>query len=281
MTDRIGLIAGGGQFPILFARAARQNGLQIFAAAYNAEADPALGRHVTSLEWFYVGQIKKLIKYFHQHQVTQAVMMGTIRKPRMFTNARPDTKALALLAGMRHAHDDALLRAFADLLEKEGIQIKPSTMLLPQMLAPPGIWTRRKPSRVESKDISMGWTIAKEIGRLDIGQCIVLREGCVLAIEAIEGTDAAIARGGELGKGKAVVVKVCKPNQDVRFDVPAVGLQTIKTMHAAGAVTLAIEAGKAVVFDRKEMIDLANKYKISIVAMKTEKQPDDQTLKSS
>ena len=266
-TSKIGLIAGSGQFPLLFARAAIQKGWQIYTAAYQEEADPSLTRYAASLEWFYVGQIKKLIKYFHQHQVTQAVMMGAISKPRMFTNVRPDAKALSLIACMRHTHDDALLRGFADLLEKEGITIRPSTFLLPEMLAPAGIWTRRKPSKAESKDINLGWTIAKEIGRLDIGQCIVLRQGSVLAVEAIEGTDATIARGGEMGEGKAVVVKVCKPNQDMRFDIPAIGLKTIETMHAANVKTLAIEAGKAVVFDRKAMIDLADKYKISIVAM--------------
>lgn len=270
MTERIGLIAGSGQFPILFAKAGRQKGWQIYTAAYKEEADPALDQLSVSFEWFYVGQIKKLIKYFHKHKVTQAVMMGAISKPRMFVNVRPDTKALAMIAGMRHTHDDAILRGFADILEKEGIRIRSSTFLLPEMLAPPGIWTRRKPSKTENKDITLGWSIAKEIGRLDIGQCIVLRNGSVLAVEAIDGTDATIIRGGELGKGEAVVVKVCKPDQDMRFDVPAIGLKTIETMHHANVKTLAIEAGKAVVFDHKAMVDLADKYRICIVAM-TEK----------
>jgi len=270
MDDRIGLIAGSGQFPVIFARAALEKGLRIHVAAYKDEADPALGEIVDSLEWFYVGQIKKMINYFHTHHVTQAVMMGAIKKPRMFTHVRPDTKAIALIAAMRHTHDDALLRGFADLLHKEGIQIKPSTFLLPEMLAPEGVWTKRKPSKKERKDIELGWSIAKAVGQLDIGQCIVLREGSVLAVEAIEGTDATISRGGDLGHGQAVVVKVCKPNQDMRFDVPAVGLKTIETMHRAGARTLALEAAKAVVFDRQAMIKLADKHKISIVAMTDE-----------
>jgi DUF1009 family protein len=270
MDDRIGLIAGSGQFPVIFARAALKNGWSIHAAAYKDETDPILGEYVSSLEWFYVGQIKKMIQYFHRHRVTQAVMMGAISKPRMFTNVRPDTKAIALIAGMRHTHDDTLLRGFADILHKEGIEIKPSTFLLPEMLAPAGIWTKRRPSKREQKDIELGWAIAKEIGRLDIGQCIVIREGSILAVEAIEGTDETIARGGKLGRGQAVVVKVCKPNQDMRFDVPAVGLKTIETMHDANAKTLALEAGKAVVFDRHAMIQMANKYKISIVALKEE-----------
>lgn len=267
MEDKIGLIAGSGQFPILFAQAARKKGMQVHAAAYKQEADPALDQHVDSLQWLYVGQIKKLIKYFHKHNVTQAVMLGAISKPRMFTNVRPDTKAIALIAGMRHTHDDALLRGFADILKAEGVEIKPSTFLLPEMLAPAGVWTRRQPSKQDHKDIELGWKLAKQIGRLDIGQCIIIRQGSVLAVEAIEGTDAAITRGGQLGRGQAVVVKVCKPDQDNRFDIPAIGLKTIQTMHEAKAQTLAIEAGKAVVFDRQAMIELADKHKISIVAL--------------
>ncbi len=268
MTARIGLIAGSGQFPLLFAQAARAKGWQIYAAAYKEEAHPDLGRYVELLEWFYVGQINRLIQYFHRHQVTQAVMMGAINKPRMFTNVRPDMKALAMIARMRHTNDDVLLREFAGLLEKEGIQIKPSTMLLPELLAAEGLWTRRKPSKAETRDIGIGWQIAKEIGRLDIGQCIVIRNGSILAVEAIDGTDATIERGGRLGRGRAVVVKVCKPHQDLRFDIPAVGLQTIETMHAAGVTTLAIEAGKAVVFDRDAMVARADECRIAITALK-------------
>jgi UDP-2,3-diacylglucosamine hydrolase len=267
MTDKIGLIAGSGQFPILFAKAARERGWQIYAAAYQHEADPALEEYAESLEWLYLGQLNRLIKFFHRHQVTQAVMMGAVRKTRMFTNVRPDVKALAMFSKLRHTHDDALLREFANLLEKEGIQIKPSTMLLPEILAPPGVWTRRKPSKSEKQDMDIGWRIAKEIGRLDIGQCVVVKGRSILAVEAIDGTDATIRRGGLLANGDAVVVKVCKPNQDLRFDVPAVGLQTIETMHAAGARTLVIEAGKAVVFDRPTMIRQADAYKVAIVAV--------------
>jgi DUF1009 family protein len=267
MADRIGLIAGSGQFPILFAKAAREKGLPIYAVAYKEEADPALDEYTEALEWLYLGQLNRLIKFFQRHRVSQAVMMGAVRKTRMFTNVRPDIRALALFSKLRHTHDDALLREFADLLEKEGIQIKPSTMLLPDLLAPPGVWTRRKPSKSERRDIDTGWRIAKEIGRLDIGQCVVIKNGSILAVEAIDGTDATIQRGGVLANGEAVVVKVCKPHQDLRFDVPAVGLQTIETMHAAGARTLVIEAGKAVVFDRPALIERADAYKIAVVAL--------------
>jgi hypothetical protein len=267
MTQKIGLIAGNGQFPLLFAQAARQKGWQVHAVAYHGEADPDLLQHVETLEWLYLGQVKKLINSFKSKEITQAVMLGGITKARMFTNVRPDIKAISMLAGMRHTHDDAILRAFADLLEKEGICIQDSTFLIPEILAPAGVWTHRKPSRSEQEDIRIGWKIAKTIGSLDIGQCVVVGGGSVLAVEAIEGTDAAIARGGQLGKGHGVVVKVCKPTQDTRFDIPAVGLGTVETMFKAQLKTLVIEAGKAVVFDRPAMIQKADQYGMAIVAM--------------
>ena len=266
MVNKIGLIAGSGQFPLLFSRIAHQKGWQIFAAGYHEETDPQLADCVDAFEWFYLGQLKKLIKFFHRHHISQAVMMGAITKTRIFTNVRPDIKAIKLMAGMRHTHDDALLRAFAGVLEEEGIQIRSSTFLIPELLAPAGIWTRRKPSRAEFEDIRVGWRAAKEIGRLDIGQCVVVGGGSILAVEAVEGTDTTIRRGGELGKGQAIVVKVCKPLQDTRFDVPAVGLNTVKTMHESNIKAIAVEAGKALVFDRDDMIRFADQHKIAIVA---------------
>jgi DUF1009 family protein len=267
MTKKIGLIAGSGQFPLLFAQAAREKGFQIHAAAYRDEADPELSQYVDAIQWLHLGQVGKLIKFFHLQGISQAVMLGAIRKTRMFTNVKPDIKALTLVAGMRHTHDDALLRQFAKLLEKEGIQIQASTLLMPELLATAGVWTRRKPSRAEQLDIEFGYRIAKEIGRLDIGQCVVVGGGSVLAVEAMEGTDAAILRGGQLGNGTAVVVKTCKPNQDTRFDIPAVGLATIDAMRDANVKALAIEAGKAVVFDRDVMIERANENNMTILAL--------------
>lgn len=270
MPNKIGLIAGSGQFPLLFARAAREKGWQVHAAGYHDETDEALSGFADSMEWFYLGQIKRLITYFRRHGVTQAVMLGAIRKTRMFSNVRPDIKAIALIAGMRNTHDDALLRKFAEALEKEGIQIYPSTLLLPHLLAPAGVWTRRSPTRAEKQDIQLGWRIASQIGRLDVGQCVIVGGGAVLAVEAIEGTDAAIRRGGDLGKGHAVVVKVCKPHQDLRFDIPAVGLETIETMHSVNAQALAILANKVVVFDRQAMIERADAYRMSVIALTEE-----------
>lgn len=267
MTRKIGLIAGNGQFPLLFAQAAQKKSWEVYAAGYRDETDPQLRDHVTQLEWLYLGQLKRLIAYFRKNGVREAVMLGAITKTRMFTNVRPDMKAISLVASMRHTHDDAILRAFADLLAKEGIQILASTILLPELLAPAGIWTRRPPSPEQWQDIRLGWHTAKKIGELDIGQCVVVGGGSVLAVEAIEGTDAAILRGGSLSKGQAVVVKVCKPHQDARFDIPAIGQETIETMHKARIKVLIIEAGKAVVFDQTALIQRADQYGMVVAAL--------------
>lgn len=263
--QRIGLIAGSGQFPLLFSNAAAMKGLAVFTVAYVNEADPSLAQLSEKIEWLHLGQVKRLIRFFKQNEVSRAVMLGAVRKTRLFTDVKPDMKAIAIIAGMRHTHDDAVMRAFADHLEKEGIRIEPSTFLLPELLATKGVWTRRKPSRSEKQDISMGFQIAREIGRLDIGQSIVVGGGSTLAVEAIDGTDATIERGGRLGNGEAVLVKVCKPNQDFRFDVPSVGVRTIETMSRYKVRALAIEAQRTVVFDRSEMIRLADANNIAIV----------------
>lgn len=264
---RIGLIAGSGQFPIIFCKRAKAKGFQVYAAALLKETDPVLEEWADDLVWLHLGQVKRLVRFFKKNGVKEAVMMGAVRKTRMFRDVRPDMQAISIMANMRHTHDDGILRAFADYLGKNDIRIKPSTFLLPDLIAPKGCWTKRKPSRSEETDIRLGWEIVKEIGRLDIGQCVVVGGGSVLAVEAIDGTDATIRRGARLGKGNAVVVKVCKPIQDERFDIPAVGLQTIQTMQEAGADVLAVEAGKAVVFDKEKMVALADEAGICIVAL--------------
>ncbi len=266
--QRIGLIAGSGPFPLIFSQKAKEKGYQVYAIGYVNETDPALADSVEVVETIYIGQIKRLIKFFKRHQITDAVMIGAIKKPGSITEVRPDIKAISLYAGMRqNTHDDRVLRVFAKALEDEGIYIRPSTFLLPELLAQEGCWTKRKPKKEEQPDIEMGWKMAKAIGKLDIGQCVVVSNGSVLAVEAIDGTDSTIRRGGRLTSGNAVVVKVCKPIQDFRFDIPAVGSETIRTMHESGASVLAIEAGKSLVFDQAEMVDLADRWKISIVAL--------------
>jgi hypothetical protein len=265
MSKNIGLIAGSGQFPLLFSTTAVEKGFSLFTAAYVNEADPILSQFSEKIQWLHLGQVGRLIKFFKQNDVHRAVMLGAVRKTRLFTDVKPDMKAIAIIAGMRHTHDDAIMRAFADALEKEGIKIEPSTFLLPDLLATKGVWTKRKPSRSEKKDIALGFSIAREIGRLGIGQSVIVGGGTILAVEAVEGTDATIERGGKLGNGEAVLVKICKPNQDFRFDVPSVGVQTIDTMYRNRVRALAIEAEKTVVFDRSEMIRLANANDIAIV----------------
>ena len=268
MEEKIGLIAGNGQFPILFSKTAAQKGLRVFTAAYVNEAEKTLDQLSEEIIWLHLGQVKRLINFFKQHQIQKAVMLGGVRKTRLFTDVKPDMKAISIIAGMRNTHDDAIMRAFADNLEKEGIKIEESTFLLPELLATEGIWTNRKPSKSEKKDIALGLSVAREIGRLDIGQSVVVGGGSILAVEAIDGTDATIERGGKLGKGQAVVVKVCKPNQDFRFDVPSVGLKTIETMIRSDVHVLAIEADRTVAFDRTEMIRMANANNITIVSLK-------------
>jgi UDP-2,3-diacylglucosamine hydrolase len=264
---KIGIIAGGGQFPVIFSEAAKSKGFEVYAAAHFNETDPQLENHVHSITWIHPGQLKRIIKFFKKDGVTEAVMMGSIAKPKLFKTFRPDTKAISLIAGMRHTHDDGILRALADLFKKEGITIEASTNMLPDILAKKGCWTKRKPTRAEKKDIVFGWDIAKEIGRLDIGQCVVTGGGSILAVEAVDGTDATIKRGGSLGDGTAIVVKVSKPNQDLRFDMPAVGVRTIQIMDSVKARVLAVEAGKTIVFEKDKMVELADKCGISIVGI--------------
>jgi len=265
--QKIGLIAGSGQFPGIFSRAARQKGLKVYAVAHVGETGPGLESLVEAVKWVKIGQLKKLITFFKQNNVRDAVMGGGITKAKMFSGARPDLTALKILATMDHTQDDGLLRAFAGELEKEGITVRPSTFLLPELLAQQGCWTRRKPNKAEMADVGFGWRIVKEIGSLDIGQSVVVRDGSVMAVEAIDGTDATIRRGGKLGKEKTVVVKASKPGQDMRFDVPAVGLKTIKTMCSVGASVLAVEADKTVVFDREAMVALADQNGIAIIGV--------------
>ncbi len=265
---KIGLLAGSGKFPRLFAEAARSAGYEVYAVAYLQAAEADLEKYVDKIKWLHLGEVERLLKFFSKFGVTQTVMMGGVQKSRIFSDIKPDAKALALIGSLTETHDDFLLRAFANLLEEHDLEVLDSTFLLPEILAVEGCWTKREPDGEQAKDIALGWKIVKEIGRLDIGQGVVIEDGTILAVEAIDGTDATIARGGSLGGGQAVVVKVCKPNQDHRFDIPAVGVDTIKTMRRSGVGTLVIEAGRAVVFDREKMIALADEAGISIVAQK-------------
>jgi hypothetical protein len=274
-TSNIGLIAGGGQFPLLFTQKARANGYKVIGVGFHSETDPELAQRTHRFEWLYLGQLSKLIRYFKSNGVTRALLMGSISKANIFKDIRPDLKALAFIAKTTGTHDDNILSSFADLLEKQGITLVPSTFLLPELISPKGCWTKRKPDKAERKDIRQGWKLAKAVGRLDIGQCLVISNGTVLAVEAIDGTDATIERGGHLSRGNgATVVKLSKPNQDLRFDLPSSGCTTIETMHRSGGTVLVLEAGKSISFDRDKMIALADRYNICITAV-TEDEMDD------
>ena len=265
--SRIGLIAGNGRFPLLFAQSARKQGVEVLAIAHKGQTLPELGKYVNKIYWIKVGQLGKLIKILKTEKIKDAAMVGGITKTLMFSQVAPDLHALSLLAKLKTMNDDALLRAVAKEIENQGITIHESTLFLSHLLSPSGCLTKRKPNQKEIKDIEFGWKIAKEIGRLDIGQSIVVKDQVVLAVEAIEGTDETIRRAGKLGKRKGlVVIKVSKPQQDMRFDVPAIGPETINTMQAAGGRVLAIESGKTLLIDKEELIQAANKANISIVA---------------
>lgn len=266
--NRVGLIAGSGQFPLLFAHAARQAAVRVFAVGFDGETDPALSRYVDEFHMLKLGQLNKLIRAFHNAGITFAAMAGAINKTRLYTRIRPDWRAVRFLNRLRNKKDDSLLRALADELEAEGIIIQPSTIFLPDLLAPEGVLTRRKPNRREQSDIAFGWALAKAIGKLDIGQCLVVKNQAVLAVEGIDGTDATILRGGRLCRDGGVVVKVSKPIQDLRFDVPAVGLDTIEAMKRVKARVLVVEAGRTLMFDRERMIDAADSAGISIQVRK-------------
>jgi len=265
----IGLIAGGGQFPLMVADSARKQGHRVVAIAHRGDTDPALADQVDQIVWISLGKFGHMVNSLKKHGVQKALMAGTITKRRMFSKVRPDLRGLTLMSKLAVFHDDGILRTMGRELEKEGIEMISPTSFMPELLAPPGCLTKRKPTKKEKEDVEFGWRMAKELGRLDIGQCVVVRSKTVLAVEAMEGTDETILRGGKLAKEKAVVVKVSKPNQDLRFDMPAVGLETMETMSKVKAIALVVEAGKTLMFDKQAMIQYANESGMSIISQET------------
>lgn len=265
--QRIGLIAGNGRFPIIFADNAKRLGYTVSAVAHIGETAPELEQHVERIHWIKIGQFNKLISALKEDGVREAVMLGGVSKTHVFTTVRPDFRALALASRLRAWKDDAILREVAAELEREGIQIRESTFGLTGILVEEGALTKRSPTKKEWEDIDFGWDMAHEIGRLDIGQCVVIKDRVVVAVEAVEGTDETIRRAGALGREGVVVVKRCKPQQDLRFDLPAVGPRTIETMEAVHAAVLALEAGRTVLLDRDETLGKAEQAGIAIVGI--------------
>jgi UDP-2,3-diacylglucosamine hydrolase len=263
----IGIIAGGGQFPLLFIEAARAAGRRVVVIAHQGETADEVAQNADGCCWVKLGQLGKIVAYFKREGVRETVFLGTITKTKIFRDVLPDFKALTLWNKIDLKQDDAILRALAEALEEEGIRVVESTLYLSHLLFPPGVLSRKKPSRKQREDIAFGWRNARAIGALDIGQCVVVRDGTVLAVEAIEGTDAAIIRGGQLGGEKVVVVKVKKPTQDFRFDLPATGLTTIGTLQRVRGAVLAVEAGQSLLFDRDQVVEAANQAGIVVVGV--------------
>jgi UDP-2,3-diacylglucosamine hydrolase len=272
---RIGLIAGSGAFPIAFARGAARHGLKVVCVGIEREASPELASMVEQFYCVPVYRIGRMIRCMKRHSVRRAVMAGKITKQVMHTPWRlltllPDWRTLHLwyILARHRKNDDALLQAVIDEFARDEILIESALTYCPELLVKPGRLTRRGPTRQERADIEFGWGLAKEMGRLDVGQSVAVMERSVLAIEAIEGTDQAILRAGEhCARGGFVVVKVAKPQQDKRFDMPAVGPTTIQSMHQAGARVLAIEAGMTIMLEQEKTITLADKYGLTVVAM--------------
>ena len=265
---KLGLIAGNGRFPLIFAQQARKEGYSVVAVAHRGETLEEIVKVVDEVTWVYVGQLGKIIRTFQRAGIKEAVMAGGIRKAKLFGNFRPDLRGTRFLARVKSREDDGLLRGVAAELESEGIKIVESTLCLAQVVPSEGVLTRRFPSAAQWRDIRLGFHVAKEIGRLGVGQTVIVKDGVVLAVEAVEGTDAAIQRGGALGRSGCVVVKVSKPQQDLRFDVPAVGVDTIQKLREAGGGVLAVEAGKTVLLDKDEMLKAAEALEVAVVAVK-------------
>lgn len=266
--QKIGVIAGSGQFPFLFIKAAQKAGRKVVLIAHRNETSDDVAAIADEVQWIKLGQLGKMIKFFHKQAVGETVFVGAIKKTKIFRDVLPDLKGLTLWNKIDTRQDDAILRAVAGVLEKEGIKVLESTLYLQHLFFPHGVLTKKKPDKNQRLDIEFGWKNARAIGAMDIGQCVVVRNLSVVAVEAIEGTDATIARGGALAKENAVVVKVKKPNQDFRFDLPATGVKTIETLARVDGAVLAVEAGQSLLFDPDSMLRAADEAGIVVVGVK-------------
>jgi DUF1009 family protein len=264
---KLGLIAGNGTFPFLVVEGARQAGVPVAVAAIREETDPQIEQVADNVTWVGVGQLGKMLRFFKNEGVEKAIMAGQVKHVQIFSSSIPDLRMVKMLLRLPRKNTDALIGAVADELASEGIELIDSTHFLNDYLPAAGALTKRAPDERERGDIEYGLEVAHEIARLDLGQTIVVRDRACVAIEAMEGTDAVIRRAGELARGRLTIVKIAKPDQDMRFDVPVVGLSTIQTMIDAGATCLCLTAGKTLMFERDEMCALANKNKIAIVAV--------------
>lgn len=277
-SEKLGLIAGNGSFPLLLLDAARAQGKQVIVAAIKEETSPLIEqRGAAAVHWMSLGELGKLIDTFKKEGVSTAVMAGQVKHKQIFSGIRPDWRLAKVLFSLGTRNTDSLIGAVARVLEEEGIHLISSTSYLEPLLARAGVLTRRAPTEVEQKNIDYGRKVAQHLAQYDIGQTVVIAESACVAVESMEGTDATVLRAGEIMKtlehnegstfSRALtVVKVAKPNQDMRFDVPVVGVKTIHTMAEAGATCLAVDAGKCLLLDGDHVIDAANHCEIAIVA---------------
>lgn len=264
--SRIGIIAGSGPLPILAAREAKASGRTVVVVAIREETDPRVEAVADCLHWVGVGQLGGLIRAFKGEGVTEAVMVGQVRMSHLFSRVRPDLRGALLYMRLKDRQGDSIMEAVANELQKEGVSLLDCTQFLSGVLVEQGVLTRRGPTTEEWEDIRFGQEVARTVAQLKIGQTVVVKRGTVLAVEAIEGTDAAVRRGAELGQKGVVVVKACRPDHDFRFDVPVVGLRTIAVLHEVGATALAMEAKRTLLLDREEALALADEVGIAVVA---------------
>ncbi len=266
-TTTIGLIAGGRQFPIMVAEGVKARGHRLIVAGFTGHTNMDVVSHADVWKELKLGKLNRLVKYFKDNGVQKVIMAGTIDKPKVMDIRHLDMRAIKLIFKKKNKGDSAILGALAGEFESEGMTVVPAHQYLPDLITPKGVLTRREPDEREWEDLRYSWKIAKELGRMDIGQCLVVREGIVSAVEALEGTDATIKRGCEFGGAGCVVVKVFKPGQQEQIDLPSFGLDTIKIMAAGKATCFGVEAGKSLFFDREEAISFAEKNGISIVGI--------------
>lgn len=263
--DHLGIIAGNGVYPQVLANAARSAGVKkITAVAFTAETDPKLKELVDQIDWLRVGELNRLLSVFRGSGVRQAIMAGQIA-PRNLFDLHPDWRALLLLAKLKRRNAESIFSAIAAELEATGISLLPATTFLEHLLAPHGLIAGPKLSQREKSDVEFGWNIAKQIASLDIGQTIVVKNGTVLAIEGFDGTNETIRRGGALGRGRAVVIKVSKPNQDLRFDVPVIGVETIRIAAESKVRVIAVETGRTLLLESDPVKEVAKDAKVSVI----------------
>ena len=266
--ERLGILAGVGKLPVECARAAAQLGYEVYSVGLLPSSDIQIAQFSKDYQFISVAQLDSILNYLKSNQIQKVTMIGKVTKELLFNGAvMPDTRMLQLIMSLPDRRDDTIMMAFVRELAREGIQTFDQTSLIRKLMPRRGTITQREPTEQERQDMEFGFRIAKDLGRLDIGQTVVVKNRAVMALEAIEGTDACIERGGRLACGGAVVAKVSKPQQDNRFDVPTVGYHTIENMANVGATALAIEAGKTLLVEREQMIALAEDKGISIVAI--------------